>query len=94
MNNIKINYLGFDPLSDVEDSDGCHGKKSRKITKTKQIRLCAGVRLGFTAHMIPVGTPALKEKCLEDGDFGASYLCLGCFDQYLRNKNEILGVLP
>jgi len=80
----KEKYLSYDALDGSMDVS----IKLRKTTICKIRKPTKCVDVYGKEHNLKVGTLVQRDKCLLDGEFGVSYICLDCLDKHFKEEEE------
>jgi len=82
-------YESWNPFID-SDRDTEVKMYNWKMVKTRKIHDCYLSQLvGKEYHEIPIGSLAMREHAIVDGEWGSSYSCLDCMDEYLAELNDL-----
>lgn len=90
---VKVERLSveWDPF-DGADRDVNIKCRTVKIVTTRKAQKCMGWDGADTQHDMPAGTRARYERAIVDGEWGSFYICLGCMETWLRDRELLEAV--
>ena len=84
-------YAKYNPF-EGSDRDSDVRQYTWKILKTRKPHDCMLAQLvGKETHEINLGTFAMREHAIVDGEWGSAYSCIDCMDKWLSENLEPYG---